>query len=89
MGWVAKPTTFHLCCPSGQTRTSPGGIINWGAGFLPAQHQATTVNVNDPDQPIADLFPPKSFEMATPARDRVGLSLLEKLNQIHHSPNGF
>ena len=34
----------------------PGGIINWGAGFLPAQHQATTVNVNDLDQPIADLF---------------------------------
>ena len=64
----------------------PGGIINWGAGFLPAQHQATTVNVNDPDQPIADLFPPKSFTMASPARDRVGLSLLEKLNKIHKSP---
>ena len=68
----------------------PGGIINWGAGFLPAQHQATTVNVNDPDQPIADLFPPKSFEMASPARDRAGLSLLKKLNKIHNSPRtGF
>ena len=68
----------------------PGGIINWGAGFLPAQHQATTVNVNDPDQPIADLFPPKSFEMASPARDRAGLSLLKKLNKIHKAPRaGF
>jgi len=68
----------------------PGGIINWGAGFLPAQHQATTVNVNDPDQPIADLFPPKSFEIASPARDRAGLSLLKKLNKIHNSPRtGF
>ena len=64
----------------------PGGIINWGAGFLPAQHQATTVNVNDPDQPIADLFPPKSFEMTSPARDRAGLSFLEILNKIHKTP---
>ena len=61
----------------------PGGIINWGAGFLPAQHQATTVNVNDPDQPIADLFPPASFKEANPARDQAGLSLLQKLNRMH------
>ena len=64
----------------------PGGIINWGAGFLPARHQATTVDVKDPEQPIADLFPPKSFELATPARDRAGLSLLQKLNRMHKSP---
>ncbi|SVE11613.1 uncharacterized protein METZ01_LOCUS464467, partial [marine metagenome] len=64
----------------------PGGIINWGAGFLPAQHQATTVNVNDPDQPIADLFPPSSFKEASPENDQTGLSLLQKLNQMHKSP---
>ena len=64
----------------------PGGIINWGAGFLPARHQATTVDVKDPEQPITDLFPPKSFEPATPARDRAGLSLLQKLNRMHKSP---
>ena len=64
----------------------PGGIINWGAGFLPAQHQATTVNVNDPDQPIADLFPPSSFKEASPENDQAGLSLLQKLNQMHKSP---
>ena len=64
----------------------PGGIINWGAGFLPAQHQATTVSVNDPDQPIADLFPPSSFKKASPENDQAGLSLLQKLNQMHKSP---
>ncbi|MBT5910999.1 MAG: DUF1501 domain-containing protein [Opitutae bacterium] len=63
----------------------PGGIINWGAGFLPAQHQATTVNVNDPDQPIADLFPPSSFKEASPENDQTGLSLLQNLNQMHKS----
>ena len=64
----------------------PGGIINWGAGFLPAQHQATTINVNDPDQPIADLFPPSSFKEASPENDQSGLSLLHKLNELHKSP---
>ena len=40
----------------------PGGVINWGAGFLPAEHQATTLDTSDPDLPIADLFPPKPFQ---------------------------
>ena len=61
----------------------PGGVINWGAGFLPAQHQATAVNVKNPDQPIADLFPSRSVTEATPRSDQAGLSLLKKLNLIH------
>ena len=64
----------------------PGGVINWGAGFLPAQHQATAVNVKNPDQPIADLFPSRSINEATPRSDQAGLSLLKKLNLIHQRP---
>ena len=64
----------------------PGGVINWGAGFLPAQHQATAVNVKNPDQPIADLFPSRSVTEATPRSDQAGLSLLKKLNLIHQRP---
>ena len=64
----------------------PGGVINWGAGFLPAQHQATAFNVKNPDQPIADLFPSRSVTEATPRSDQAGLSLLKKLNLIHQRP---
>ena len=64
----------------------PGGVINWGAGFLPAQHQATAVNVKNPDQPIADLFPSRSVTEVTPRSDQAGLSLLKKLNLIHQGP---
>ncbi len=58
----------------------PGGIINWGAGFLPAEHQATTLNTSNPDQPIADLFPPREF---TAQGDRATLDFLQTLNQQH------
>ena len=61
----------------------PGGIINWGAGFLPAEHQATTLDTSNPTQPIADLFPPKNFAAATPDADRAGLAFLDQLNRMH------
>ncbi len=61
----------------------PGGIINWGAGFLPAVHQATTLDANNARQPIADLFPPGDIGEATPARDAAGLELLQALNRHH------
>lgn len=35
----------------------PGGVINWGAGFLPAVHQGTMLNTDPSQPPIADLFP--------------------------------
>jgi hypothetical protein len=60
----------------------PGGIINWGAGFLPAKHQATTIDTSDPKQPITDLFPPKDYA-GNPTGDEKGLQFLEQLNRLH------
>lgn len=64
----------------------PGGIINWGAGFLPAVHQATTLDTSNAKQPIADLFPPSDFAAATPEADRAGLAFLDQLNRLHRRP---
>ena len=50
----------------------PGGVINWGAGFLPAIHQATTIATDDSRPPIADLFPPREF-----AHQPLGLFILD------------
>ena len=63
----------------------PGGIINWGAGFLPAMHQATTLETNDPGQPIADLFPPREVAGQSPEGDRAGLAFLEQVNRRHRT----
>lgn len=60
----------------------PGGIINWGAGFLPAMHQATIVETSADKPPIADLFPPASHAIAA-AADRDGRQLLSLLNRHH------
>ena len=60
----------------------PGGPINWGAGFLPAVHQATTLS-SDPSRPvIADLFPPEGY-VATPEDERQSMDVLALLNQRH------
>jgi Protein of unknown function (DUF1501) len=64
----------------------PGGIINWGAGFLPAEYQATPLDTSNSTQPIADLFPPKEFSAATPEADRAGLAFLDQLNRLHRDP---
>lgn len=61
----------------------PGGIINWGAGFLPAEHQATTLDTSNPSQPIADLFPPEEFAGETAQIDREQLDFLQNLNRLH------
>ena len=64
----------------------PGGIINWGAGFLPAEHQATTLDTTNAKQPIADLFPPDQIAEVTAQADRAGLDFLKELNRIHQAP---
>lgn len=61
----------------------PGGIINWGAGFLPAVHQATTLDATNAKQPIADLFPPETITEVTPQSDLAGLQFLRQLNELH------
>lgn len=61
----------------------PGGVINWGAGFLPAIHQGTTLNTNPAKPPIADLFPPADFAAANAADEQSGRDFLQSLNRAH------
>ena len=61
----------------------PGGIINWGAGFLPAEHQATALDTANVKQPIADLFPPDDVSEVTSDSDQAGLAFLQSLNHLH------
>lgn len=61
----------------------PGGVINWGAGFLPAIHQGTTIQAVSEKDPIADLFPSGEFagwkgEVETQSRE-----FLHMLNRAH------
>lgn len=61
---------------------APNGPANWGAAFLPAQHQGTMIRVGQPN-PIHDLFPPASAQFVTPAAEREGAELLKRLNRQH------
>ena len=61
----------------------PGGIINWGAGFLPAVHQATTLDATDPQNPIVDLFPTGAAPRSPDSASDTGLSFLQQLNRRH------
>lgn len=63
----------------------PGGPINWGAGFLPAVHQATTLDTSNAEQPIADLFPPRDFHEAGRAQDQKTRGFLQQLNVQHRA----
>lgn len=63
----------------------PGGVINWGAGFLPATYQATTLSIENPGRPIRDLYPPDRFRDVVGIADRAGLEFLRKLNESHHA----
>ncbi len=63
----------------------PGGVINWGAGFLPAIHQGTTFNAapSAGQSPIADLFPPSSFAHLKGKQEQGGREFLDLLNRQH------
>ncbi len=56
------------------------GPKNWGAAFLPASSQGTTIFPQRAN-PIEDLMPKADF--ATHASDEAGLVLLKQLNQEH------
>ena len=40
----------------------PGGVLNWGAGFLPAKQQGTPMQTAADKAPLADLFAPDEFK---------------------------
>ena len=61
----------------------PGGVINWGAGFLPAVHQGTTLQTDVEKPPIADLFPPKSFAQLRGDIEQTSRDFLQTLNRAH------
>ncbi len=54
------------------------GPKNWGSAFLPASTQGTTI-FPQREIPIEDLLPKSDF--VTPASDRAGLELLNRLNR--------
>jgi len=56
----------------------PGGVLNWGPGFLPAKQQGTPMEAGEGKPPLADLFLPKDF------KDKNGdPHLLSLLNKRH------
>ena len=57
------------------------GPKNWGAGFLPADHQGTTIWPGA-ETPIANLFP-EDAGFITPESENDALSLVRRLNQRH------
>jgi hypothetical protein len=59
----------------------PGGPKNWGAGFLPSNHQGTLIRPAE-KKPISDLFPPEG-EFVTPENDTEGYAVLDRLNRDH------
>ncbi|HSI12429.1 MAG TPA: DUF1501 domain-containing protein, partial [Chthoniobacter sp.] len=61
----------------------PGGVINWGAGFLPAVYQGTTLKTDAAAPPIEDLFPPKSFAESLAGTEQPGRDFLRELNVQH------
>lgn len=66
----------------------PGGVINWGAGFLPAVHQATTFDSRSGRPPVADLFPSDDHPQINRRTDRADLELLNRLNRRHLRQRG-
>jgi hypothetical protein len=61
----------------------PGGVINWGAGFLPAVHQGTTMETDVRKPAIADLFPPDSYLALHGDAENVSRHFLQTLNRAH------
>ncbi len=58
----------------------PGGVLNWGAGFLPAMHQGTVMEADRAKPPIADLFAAKEY---APKSEDASRHFLQKINQQH------
>jgi hypothetical protein len=78
------PTFVALPDPVGLPWT---GQSAWNSGFLPAEHQATMINPAA-ENPVPDLFPARAARFVTPASERDGLDLLDRLNrrQLEQTP---
>ncbi|MBM3867204.1 MAG: DUF1501 domain-containing protein [Verrucomicrobia bacterium] len=63
----------------------PGGVVNWGAGFLPAVHQGTTIAAGGDRAPLADLFPEGEFAGLRGEPERAGRDFLQALNRAHRA----
>src|SRR5687768_1346408 len=61
---------------------APNGAANWSAGFLPAAHQGTMVRAGR-ENPIHDLFSPKSAKFISKESERDTHALLEQMNRAH------
>ena len=57
------------------------GPKNWGAGFLPAEHQGTIIRPGTGD-PIANLFPPEETFISDES-DSAALRVIGELNRRH------
>jgi hypothetical protein len=55
---------------------------NFSAGFLPVIHQGTIIKANS-ENPIADLFPPKSATFISRQSEKEGMELLARMNREH------
>jgi hypothetical protein len=74
------PTFVVLPDPRG---FAPNGPKNWGAGFLPAEHQGTTIRPSSAN-PINDLFPPEGSFVKRESESDV-LAALKKINRAHEA----
>jgi hypothetical protein len=74
------PTFVVLPDPRG---FAPNGPKNWGAGFLPAEHQGTMIRPSSAN-PINDLFPPAGSYVKRESEPDV-LAALNRLNRSHEA----
>jgi hypothetical protein len=74
------PTFVVLPDPRG---FAPNGPRNWGAGFLPAEHQGTMIRPGAAN-PIADLFPPAVSYINSDSEKDV-LAALQQINHQHEA----
>ncbi len=58
----------------------PGGVLNWGSGFLPAIHQGTVFDPTPGRPPIQNLFPSKPMDKS---KEAMAADFLNDLNIAH------
>ena len=58
----------------------PGGVLNWGSGFLPAVHQGTVFDPTPGRPPISNLFPAKP---SGKSKEEIASDFLKVLNKEH------